>query len=258
MGIPQEHRRELDERGFVRLPGFIAPARRQRLVDRIEALFAEEGDHAGGEFKQEPGARRLANLVDKGEVFVDCVVDAGGPGVRGPRARNGAQAEQPERALRESAQRRRAAAARGRGRAPRRARLLGLQHGLDARRRSRPTTGPSASSPAPTDSEGGRRTRSRTRAGPHPDEVLVTGEAGDLVVMNSHLWHGGTANRTDRARLALHAFYCRRDKPQQQYQKALLRAETQSALSATARDVLALDDPMNDALAAKARARAAS
>ena len=64
---------------------------------------------------------------------------------------------------------------------------------------------------------------------PHPDEVLVTGEAGDLVVMNSHLWHGGTGNRTDRARLALHAFYCRRDKPQQQYQKALLRAETQAA-----------------------------
>ena len=66
---------------------------------------------------------------------------------------------------------------------------------------------------------------------PHPDEVLVTGRAGDLVVMNSHLWHGGTANRTDRRRLALHAFYCRWDKPQQQYQKALLRPETVAALS---------------------------
>jgi len=87
---------------------------------------------------------------------------------------------------------------------------------------------------------------------PHPDEVLVTGRAGDLVVMNSHLWHGGTANRTDRPRLALHAFYCRWDKPQQQYQKALLRPETQAALSPAARLILALDDPANDAMSADA------
>jgi ectoine hydroxylase-related dioxygenase (phytanoyl-CoA dioxygenase family) len=87
---------------------------------------------------------------------------------------------------------------------------------------------------------------------PHPDEVLVTGRAGDLVVMNSHLWHGGTANDTDRPRLALHAFYCRSDKPQQQYQRSLLRPETQTGLPAAARAVLALDDPENDALSGQA------
>ena len=54
---------------------------------------------------------------------------------------------------------------------------------------------------------------------PHPDEVLLLGRAGDVAVMNAHLWHGGTANRTAAPRLAMHAFYCRRDKPQQQYQK---------------------------------------
>jgi ectoine hydroxylase-related dioxygenase (phytanoyl-CoA dioxygenase family) len=85
---------------------------------------------------------------------------------------------------------------------------------------------------------------------PHPDEVLVTGRAGDVAVMNSHLWHGGTANRTDRPRLAMHAFYCRSDKPQQQYQKALLRPETQAGLPPAARAILALDDPENDALSA--------
>jgi ectoine hydroxylase-related dioxygenase (phytanoyl-CoA dioxygenase family) len=81
--------------------------------------------------------------------------------------------------------------------------------------------------------------------------VLVTGRAGDVVVMNSHLWHGATANRTDGRRLALHAFYCRRDKPQQQYQRALLRPHTQAWLSPAARDLLALDDPDNDALSAE-------
>jgi ectoine hydroxylase-related dioxygenase (phytanoyl-CoA dioxygenase family) len=85
---------------------------------------------------------------------------------------------------------------------------------------------------------------------PHPDEVLVTGRAGDVVVMNSHLWHGGTANRTAGRRLALHAFYCRADKPQQQYQKALLRPETVARLSPEARALLALDDPDNDAMGA--------
>jgi hypothetical protein len=47
----------------------------------------------------------------------------------------------------------------------------------------------------------------------------------------------------------VHAFYCRRDKPQQQYQKGLLRAEVQARLSPELRMLLALDDPVNDALA---------
>ena len=66
--------------------------------------------------------------------------------------------------------------------------------------------------------------------------------------MNAHLWHGGTANRTQRPRTAVHAFYCRRDKPQQQYQKQLVRPEVQAALSPELRQLLALDDPENDRL----------
>ena len=30
-----------------------------------------------------------------------------------------------------------------------------------------------------------------------PGEELVTGEAGTVVIMNTHMWHGGTANQTD-------------------------------------------------------------
>ena len=73
--------------------------------------------------------------------------------------------------------------------------------------------------------------------------------------MNSHLWHGGTANRTTAPRLAMHAFYCRRDKPQQQYQKALLRPETQANLTADERRILALDDALNDELSANVTVR---
>ena len=41
----------------------------------MERLFAEEGDQAGSEFKQEPGARRLANLVNKREIFQQVIAN---------------------------------------------------------------------------------------------------------------------------------------------------------------------------------------
>ena len=74
-GPSEEERRRLDEVGYVRLEAFMSPAWRQHLVDRIETLFDAEGDEAGAEFRQEPGARRLANLADKGDVFVECMLE---------------------------------------------------------------------------------------------------------------------------------------------------------------------------------------
>src|SRR2546422_7727715 len=86
---------------------------------------------------------------------------------------------------------------------------------------------------------------------PHPQEILLTGRAGTVVVMNAHMWHGGTANRTAAERRAMHVYYTRWDKPQQQYQKRLLRPEVQSRLSSSARKILALDDPLNDELSSQ-------
>jgi ectoine hydroxylase-related dioxygenase (phytanoyl-CoA dioxygenase family) len=89
----------------------------------------------------------------------------------------------------------------------------------------------------------------------HPEQVRVTGRAGTVVVMNAHLWHAGTANRTAFPRTALHAFYCRRDMPQQEDQKRLLRPEVQQCLSEPLRHLLALDDPPADGINAQASAR---
>jgi hypothetical protein len=44
------------------------------------------------------------------------------------------------------------------------------------------------------------------------------------------------------------AFSAATTSPQQQYQKKLLRPETQSALSENLRKILAIDDPLNDEL----------
>jgi hypothetical protein len=250
IAVPAAEARRLDEDGYVRLEGFIAADRRRRLVDRIDALFAAEGETAGAEFRQEPGARRLANLADKGAIFLDCVVDetvgAYLAHVLGPRfklsslnARSANPQSAESQPLHVDA-----------GALPDEAGywvcntvwLLDDFTKENGALRVVPGTHRSGQKPQDvlTDPEA-----------THPDEVLVTGRAGDLVVMNSHLWHGGTANRTDRRRLALHAFYCRWDKPQQQYQKALLRPETVAALSPPARAMLALDDPANDALSAE-------
>jgi hypothetical protein len=243
-------RRRLDERGYVKLDGFIAPERRQRLADRIAELFAAEGAAAGAEFRQEPGARRLANLVDKGDVFVECIID---PDVRehvghvlGPRFKLSSLNARSANPHGEDAQPLHVDA----GALPdeRGYWVCNTVWMLDDF-----TTENGALRVVPGSHRWGRRPQDAL-ADPqarHPDERLVTGGAGDLVVMNSHLWHGGTANRTERARLAMHAFYCRWDKPQQQYQKALLRPETQAALPAAARLVLALDDPANDAMSAE-------
>ncbi len=249
--VSEEDRRRLDEEGYVRLDGFIAPPLRQRLVDRIEALFAAEGERAGAEFRQEPGARRLANLVDKGDLFVECILDpevlAYVGHVLGPRFKLSSLNARSANPRSEEAQPLHVDA----GALPdeRGYWVCNTVWMLDDF-----TSENGALRAVPGSHRWGRRPQDALEdpRRPHPDQVLVTGRAGDLVVMNSHLWHGGTANRTDRPRLALHAFYCRWDKPQQQYQKALLRPETQAALPAAARALLALDDPANDAMAAEA------
>lgn len=241
---------DLDHEGWTILPGFVSPERRQRLVDRIEELFHEEGDRAGSEFRQEPGARRLANLVDKGAVFVECVVD---PGILGPIG----HVLGPRFKL--SSLNARAATPHGEDPQP-----LHVDAGALPDERGYWvcnslwmlddfTADNGSLRVVPGSHRWGRRPQDALPdpRRPHPDEVLVTGRAGDVVIMNSHLWHGGTANRTSDRRLALHAFYCRWDKPQQQYQKGLLRPETRAGLSAEARAILALDDAQNDALAAE-------
>jgi ectoine hydroxylase-related dioxygenase (phytanoyl-CoA dioxygenase family) len=75
------------------------------------------------------------------------------------------------------------------------------------------------------------------------------------VVLNAHTWHAGTANRTGRPRTSLHAFYCRRDQPQQQYQKRLSRPEVQRSLTPEPRHLLTLDDLLNDRLSGEVAVR---
>lgn len=245
--LTSEQKRFLDEQGYLILPDFFDAAFLAEARRRIDELFALEGDQAGSEFRAEPHTQRLANCVDKGEIFERTVSE--------PRLLEGVAA------------------------------VLGPEYKLSSLnvRSANPysdwvqplhcdtgavpdamgntvcntiwmiddfTTENGATRCVPGTHRSGKLPQEAgiDPAAPHKDEILVTGNAGTVVIMNAHLWHGGTANRTARPRRAMHAFYTRRDKPQQQYQKRLLRPETQARLDAGMRWLLALDDALNDEL----------
>src|SRR5437868_5343558 len=62
-------RESLDTKGFVILEGVVQAGWLGRLREAYEALMTREGANAGKEVHQEQGTRRLADLVNKGEVF---------------------------------------------------------------------------------------------------------------------------------------------------------------------------------------------
>jgi len=242
-------RNDLDRHGYVVLPNFIAPPVLAALRERIAGLFEAEGDQAGSEFKPEPFTRRLANCLDKGDIFLECMsrpeMLEGIGAVIGPDLKLSSVNVRSADPLSDWSQ------------------PLHCDMGALPDERGNWvcntiwilddfTNENGATRCVPGTHRSGRLPQEvlADPAAPHPDEVLVTAPAGTLVIMNSHLWHGGTANRTPRPRCAMHGFFCRRDKPQQQYQKHLLRPEVQAALTPQQRWLLAIDDPLNDRLSA--------
>lgn len=79
----------------------------------------------------------------------------------------------------------------------------------------------------------------------HPDEIVLEKPAGTVVIFNSHTWHGGTDNHTDKPRRSVHSYFCRRDQPQQLDQQQYIRPETYARLSEEARWIVDVKDPEN-------------
>jgi hypothetical protein len=254
MSLTEGEQRQLDDAGYLLLPGFMDADLLTKLRRQIDRVFAAEGDCAGSEFKQEPGCRRLANVVNKGNIFreviglprlLEYVAHVLGPAFK--LSSLNVRSVNPNGSAAQPLHADMAAVADERGYWV--CNLVWVLDDFTSENGSlrvvpgshRWRTLPQHSLPDPT--------------APHPDEVLITGRAGDIIVLNAHTWHGGTANRTGSPRTALHAFYCRRDKPQQQYQKRLLDPAVQQSLSPSLRELLALDDPFNDELSADVAVR---
>jgi hypothetical protein len=246
----EEEIQQLDTRGYTVLESHLAPEFLQELRDRVEALYEAEGENAGREFRLEAETRRLANLADKGEVFLRLIslprllaLVGHVIGGRFKLSSLNARSADPDSSSAQPLHADAGAVADESG--------FWVCNAIILLDDFTPENGATRVIPG---SHHWRQLPQQVLpdpAAPHPDEVLVLGPAGSIVVMNTHAWHGGTANRTGQHRRALHAFYTRWDKPQQQYQKKLLRPETQAALSPELRRLLALDDPLNDKLCAK-------
>jgi hypothetical protein len=233
-------RQQLYELGYVALSGFMSPTLLNELRARVDELFEKEGENAGSEFRQEPGSRRLANLVAKGEVFERIVampevleyIEV----VLGPEFKLSSLNARSANPHSDSFQ------------------PLHVDMGAIADDRGYWVCNTVWMLDDFTEDNGALRIvpgSHRWRKPPlasHPEETLVTDKAGTVVVMNAHCWHGGTANRTGSDRRAVHSFYCRSDKPQQQHQRALIPEELQSRFGPELRRILALDDPENDRL----------
>ena len=208
----------LDENGYLPLYNLLPPERTAAMATRLMALAAAEAAAAGTEFSQEPGTIRLANLVDKDPLFEICFTH---PKVLAAIA----HVLQGDLKL---------SSLNGRFALP----GEGLQ-ALHCDWRGAVTPGDyyvcnsiwlfddfteeNGATRVVPGSHNWEKTPQEALTDPkaaHPAQVILTAPAGTVVIFNSHTWHGGTLNRTDRPRRAMHSYFTRRNQPQQTNQQS--------------------------------------
>jgi ectoine hydroxylase-related dioxygenase (phytanoyl-CoA dioxygenase family) len=233
--LSQAQRDELDANGFLVLPGLVDADRLAAMRERTTELQRLEGSSAGYEVPSQQGVTLLGDLFNKGEVFeamfVEPVVLAAAHHVVGNLRVNSLNF---------------------------RAALPGQGHqGLhpDYHRAVEPGDYHICNSMWMLDDFTEENGATRAVPGshrwsklpsdvlddvtaPHPDEVLLTGTAGTVVIFNSHVWHGGTLNRTDQPRRGMTLSYIRRDEPQQLDQAEYVRKRVYDRLTPAARFLL--------------------
>jgi ectoine hydroxylase-related dioxygenase (phytanoyl-CoA dioxygenase family) len=234
--LSESEKRQLDELGYLPLPGLMTPQQVKAIRARVEQLIAEEGEQAGGEFHQETGSHRLANLVDKDPLFEICYSH--------PRVL-AAMNHVLNGEFKLSSLNGRAALPGAGGQAfhadwpggvdPSDFQVCNsiwlLVDFTEDNGATRVVPGSHNTGQHPNDVL-------EDPMAAHPDEILLTGSAGTVVIFNSHLWHAGTTNHTETPRYALHSYFTRRRQPQQQDQRALLSGETIDRLSPGQRFIL--------------------
>jgi ectoine hydroxylase-related dioxygenase (phytanoyl-CoA dioxygenase family) len=233
--LDAETRERLDRDGYVPLPGVLSGGQLTAIRARLAELLAAEGDQAGIEVHQEAGADRLADLVNKGPMFQACFTD---PRVLACVAHVLGDFKLSSLNFR--------AALPGHGRQSLHADFggpvpaAGYQVCNSVWLLDDFTAGNGATRVVPGSHRNGRPAREALAdpAAAHPDEVRLIAPAGTVVVFNSHLWHGGTENGSDRPRRALHSYFTRRANGQQLDQQKYLRPETRAWLSPAARFIL--------------------
>jgi len=235
--ITAADRQQLDEFGFLEIPDVVSEVQLTAIRGRLQEILAEEGDDAGKEVHQEAGTDRMANLVNKGAEFdifythprvlaaiayvlkndlklssLNARFAKPGEGLQGLHADWGRLETPHDWQVCNS--------------------IWLLDDFTPANGATRAVPGshlftnrlPSDDMPDPS--------------APHPEEQLLQAPAGTVFVFNSHVWHGGTLNRTQHRRRACHSYFTRRHQPQQLDQRAYFTEVTRARISEAARVIL--------------------
>lgn len=242
--LSELQRKQLEEEGYILLPDVLGKDHLPALIARLEELWLAEGDRAGQEVVIEPGARRLANLINKGQVFrpifTEPIILEAAKVVLGPKIRLGSL--------------------NARSVPPHSDPKMPLH--CDTDYTGKPdkkgfysfsciwmlddfTCENGATHLVP----GSHRSSALPKEvladvyAPHPQEVVAQGKAGDVLVFNGHCWHTGGANITNGQRRAILGHYNRADHPQQTDQQKHLSPQVKSDLTPLEREILGLADP---------------
>jgi ectoine hydroxylase-related dioxygenase (phytanoyl-CoA dioxygenase family) len=241
--MDEKQRQQLDEQGYLIFRNILSPSDVEVVLFRLEELWSLEGDQAGEENYIEAGVRRLANLANKGEVFrrlyahpqILKVVEA----VMGPEMRAAmvnARDVPPHTGVRMPFH---MDSDKGRVRD---------EKGYNAATAIWMLDEFSAASGATAFVPGSHLFGTSPRqvladlSASHPDEIVIEGQPGDVLVFNGHCWHAGRPNQTDNHRRAVLVHYLRADVPRPENRRQHLDADHAAALTLRERELLGLDD----------------
>jgi ectoine hydroxylase-related dioxygenase (phytanoyl-CoA dioxygenase family) len=243
MSMDEGQREQLDQEGYLIFKNLLSAEQVTGILSRLEELWRLEGDQAGEENYIEAGVRRLANLANKGAIFRSLYAD--------PRVLEVVEAVMgPEM---------RASMVNARDVPPHTGVRMPFHMDSD-KGRARDETGYSAAtaiwmldefsvaSGATAFVPGSHRLGKSPKEvltdlnASHPDEIVIEGQPGDVLVFNGHCWHAGRPNETGNHRRAVLVHYLRADVPRPDNRRQHLDAIPASALSPRERDLLGLDD----------------
>jgi ectoine hydroxylase-related dioxygenase (phytanoyl-CoA dioxygenase family) len=238
-----QQRKQLDEQGYLIFKSVLSPEDIKNLLARLEELWSAEGEHAGEENYIEHGVRRLANLANKGEIFrklyahprvLEVTEAVMGPEIRASMVN--ARDVPPHTGVR-------------------------MPFHMDSDKgRVRDETGYSAATAiwmldeftvangATAFVPGSHRLGKSPKQvladlnASHPEEIVIEGQPGDVLVFNGHCWHAGRPNETDGHRRAVLVHYLRADVPRPENRRQHLDPDQTAALSPRERELLGLDD----------------
>ena len=238
-----QQRNQLDEQGYLIFKNVLSPSDIESILSRLEELWSVEGDQAGEENYIEAGIRRLANLANKGEIFrglyahphVLEVIEA----VMGPDMRISmvnARDVPPQTGVRMSFH---MDSDKGRVRDEKGYNAATAIWMLDE---FNVANGATAFVPGSHLLGKSPREVLTDLNASHPDEIIIEGQPGDVLVFNGHCWHAGRPNQTANHRRAVLVHYLRADVPRPENRRQHVEEERAAGLSALERELLGLDD----------------